>query len=493
MGEKKKNRKQRIMAGLAGVMGITFLFVFFLSARQNRIRLTEIYQQGINEINRGNYLEGIRILSDLGDYQDSNFYIEQAEKSIARENEERLFEQAERLFEDEKYEEAKNIFAELKDIDDFVYAKEVNDYIDKIDGLLLEIGQNEDLYQNAVSLFDTEDYAEAFLAFRTLGDYKDSEVFLLKCQEYLRRLSFSNTICAGIRSSAGVTTAGKVLFSGKEFHYEDEICSWDDIISVAVKGHFVMGLKKDGTVVTTGQIGEYRVDTSDWRNIVSISAGQMYIVGLKEDGTLTAQGHNGDGQIDINGWKNIVEIDAAWRHTVGLDKNGNIHITGYNSDSQLQWIEDHKDKWTDIVAISAGGGDDGECHTVALKRGGTVVAAGANNHHQCEVDKWTDIVAISAGDYHTIGLRADGTVISTPTGSDTEEKLSEWNNIVAVSAGYGFTIGLSDKGEVLAVGNHRNGQIDIDDWENIEVREEWKYIFDDEYSFLFDTNNSMEP
>lgn len=40
----------------------------------------------------------------------------------------------------------------------------------------------------------------------------------------------------------------------------------------------------------------------------------------------------------------------------------------------------------DIVAFSAG-----DTHTIALKKGGTVVAVGDNEYGQCDVSEWTDI------------------------------------------------------------------------------------------------------
>ena len=244
----------------------------------------------------------------------------------------------------------------------------------------------------------------------------------------------------------------------------------------------------------------YRIDTNMWHDIVAVEAGEQYIVGLRSDGTLTAQGHNGDGQINIDGdeWSNIVSIACGWRHTVGLDSNGNIHITGYGSKNQLVQIEQNRSEWTDIIAISAGGGSNEygkRGHTVALKRDGTAVAVGDNSHGQCNVsgEEWTDLVAISAGDDHTVGLKADGTVVTTQKPkkpSDVGATIPDWENVVAISAGYKFTLALVEEltsdGQVQYVvvgdGYDHDGQRNTESWPSIATyNDEWNLSFDEKF------------
>lgn len=303
-----------------------------------------------------------------------------------------------------------------------------------------------------------------------------------KCRLELARLQQATTISAGIRSSVGMIRHGKVYLAGDDkYSWESELETWNDIVSISVKGNFVVGLKEDGTVVMAGKVPEYYVGTKTWTDVIAISTGQQYIVGLRSDGTLVAQGHNGDHQVDIDGdeWTNIVAISAGWRHTVGLDSNGGIHITGLGSDSQLKQINEYKDDWNDIVDISAGGGsgDTGtKAFTVGLKKDKTVVTT-LTGKIADEVNSWSDIIAISAGDSHIVGLKSDGTVMTTETGVSAEE-ISEWTNIVDISAGYGFTLGLKEDGKVVATGYERQGQIDVNSWEDVtNYKEEWESIF----------------
>jgi len=81
--------------------------------------------------------------------------------------------------------------------------------------------------------------------------------------------------------------------------------------------------------------------------------------------------------------------------------------------------------WNDVVFVSAG-----LWHTVGLKADGTVVAAGANDHGECEVSEWTDVVSVVAGGYHfTTAIKADGTVLAIGYNADGQCNASQWTGI----------------------------------------------------------------
>lgn len=308
----------------------------------------------------------------------------------------------------------------------------------------------------------------------------------------LARLQQATTISAGIRYSTGIVSEGKIKYSGDYELLEEELSAWEDIISISLNGHLAIGLKQDGTVVTTGKIPDYPdyyIDTHTWKDIIAISSGQQYIVGLESDGTLVAQGHNGDGQLDINNWEDIVAISCGWRHTVGLDSNGNIKISGFQSESQLNNISEHKDDWTNIIAISAAGGSSEtsgrNAYTAALKQNGKVVTT-LPSEIQEKISNWNGIVAISAGDFYLVGLTSNSDVLIQQVDysinlDDSIKEISNWNDIVAISAGRGFTLAVNSKSKLFASGFYKDHQIDIDDWEDITCYEdEWKSIFDED-------------
>lgn len=463
------NRKKII----AYVLFILFVILFLCIAFTQRKHMLEIYEAGKNKISNEQYKEAQEILSELGDYKDSLDLIKSAQV-LAQKKE--LYDKAVELFNSEDYKDAIEIFTQIEEY------KDSKKYIDEAEEVLSQKDSNDVLYNDAYNDYKTNNYILAIRKFLELNTYKDSKDMLQECKIQLARLQQATTISAGIRSSVGMIRNGKVYWAGNdEYSWKDELETWNDIISISVKGNFVLGLKEDGTVVMAGKIPEYYVGTKTWIDVIAISSGQQYIIGLRSDGTLVAQGHNGDLQADIDDWIDIVAISTGWRHTVGLDSNGEIHITGLGSKKQLEYIENHKDEWTNIIDIDAGGGTSEDIgatpYTVALKQDKTVVTTLPN----VNLDKnngWSDIIAISAGDSHIVGLKSDGTVVTTETGNSAKE-ISEWTDIVAISAGYRFTLGLKKDGTVVAAGYDKQGQIDVDSWEGItNYEEEWQSIFD---------------
>lgn len=451
------------------ILTILFIILFLSSAFYQRNKLLDKYNLAYEQYANQNYIEAQKLFEELGNYKDCLYFIELSRK-------EEIYTNGVNLFDEGNYEEAIELFNQ---IDGF---KDSNIYIEEANNLMVQKNNTESIYNEAYGYYESKDYILAIQTFPELNGYKDSEELIQNCKIELARLQQATTISAGIRSSVGMIRNGKVYLAGDDYYsWKSELDTWSDIISISVKGNFVVGLKENGTVVMAGEVPDYYVGTKTWDDIIAVSTGQQYIIGLRSDGTLVAQGHNGDHQADIDDWTDIVAISTGWRHTVGLDSNGEIHITGLGSSRQLEYIEDHKDEWTNIVDIDAGGGTSEDIgttpYTVALKQDRTVVTTLTN----VNLDKdngWSDIIAISAGDSHIVGLKSDGTVITTETGNASKE-ISEWTDIVAISAGYGFTLGLKEDGTVVATGYYRQGQTDVDSWEGItNYEEEWKSIFE---------------
>lgn len=480
------------------IITILFFTLFFTSAYFEKNKMLQLYSSGKEKIEKQQYQEAQEILGKLGDYKDS---LEQIEIAKILEQKKDICDNAIEAFNTENYEDSIKLF---KQIDDFKASKDYTDYyinfeelfeqidgfkdskeyIEKANTLLNEKKNNESIYKQAYYNYESNNYILAIQEFSKLNNYKDSQDMIQECRLELARLQQATTISAGIRSSVGMIRNGKVYLAGDDYYsWESELETWNDIVSISVKGNFVVGLKEDGTVVMAGKVPDYYVGTKTWTDVIAISTGQQYIVGLRSDGTLVAQGHNGDHQVDIDGndWTNIVSIATGWRHTVGLDSNGEIQITGLGSENQKKQINENKDNWTNIIAIAAGGGSGDTsttAYTVALRKDGTVVTTLTGKIEE-EVNSWKDIIAISAGDSHIVGLKSDGTVVTTQTGNSAEE-MSEWTDIVAISAGYGFTLGLKKDGTVVATGYNQQGQRDVGSWKYItNYEEEWKSIFNE--------------
>lgn len=103
----------------------------------------------------------------------------------------------------------------------------------------------------------------------------------------------------------------------------------------------------------------------------------------------------------------------------------------------------------------------GDHHTVALRRDGTVVAAGWNHYGQCDVEDWTDIVAVAAGAIHTVGLRSDGTVLVA--GSDSAAQcrgVDAWSDIAVITADESTTYGFRSDGSLVYAGGYNDKRTD---------------------------------
>lgn len=230
-------------------------------------------------------------------------------------------------------------------------------------------------YNKAIHLLDSGDYAEAAITFGSLGNYKDARD---RCIPLFQ------------------------LFSD----------------SLSANNHTV-ALKADGTVMATGNNASRQCNVSNWKDIVAVSAGHNHTIGLKADGTVVATGYNEYGQCDVLGWTDIVSVSAGNDCTIGLKTDGTAVAVGYNEYGQCDVLD-----WVDIVAVSAG-----HNYTIGLKADGKVVAAGRNHFGQCNVSDWVDIVAVSAGHNHTIGLKADGTLVATGSDRNRQCDVSDWTNI----------------------------------------------------------------
>ena len=307
-------------------------------------------------------------------------------------------------------------------------------------------------YNQFLEYINNEDYINANLILRDLGDYKDSNQLINE-----HKIDFQNYISAGTDNTVGLKSDGTVvatIYLGVNYEGQCDVSDWSDIVAVSAGDYHTIGLKSDGTVVATGENEYGQCDVSDWSDIVAVSAGGYHTVGLKSDGTVVATGENEYGQCDVSDWSDIVAVSAGKGYTVGLKSDGNVVATGKNKGGQCD-VSD----WSDIVAISAG-----SVHTVGLKSDGTVVATGENEDGQCDVSDWSDIVVVSVGAYHTIGLKSDGTVVATGYNDSGQCDISGWKDIVAVSSGYLHTIGLKSDGTVVATGSNSSGSCIVSDW-----------------------------
>lgn len=105
----------------------------------------------------------------------------------------------------------------------------------------------------------------------------------------------------------------------------------------------------------------------------------------------------------------------------------------------------------------------GSTHYVALKKDGTVVAAGNNGDH-LKVSDWKDIKAISAGNFITVGSRSNGSILYAKYNFSSCGDLDFWKNVVYLTIGYqdSHVVGLTKEGRLLAFGDSIKGKREIE-------------------------------
>lgn len=435
---------------------------------------------------------------ELGDYEDSPQKAKEALLNSINEKKEQIYQNAIVNKDKGNYSDALDYLNQIID-----YTNIRPDIPKLIQECELEL-EKKKKYEKAIEYEENELFLEAYELFIELDEYEHSIDHARKCRLQLAPQNIATTISAGIQHSTVLDNNGIAICTDDRY----QLKNWNNIISVSGLGTMIIGLTKDGKVKVDGQppIGAatfddvVSIDVEQWNinnTFIQVASGEQFVAALTSNNKVLIKGLNDYNQTDAQNWKNIISIATGWRHIVGLDSNGEVHIAGYNAEEQLKKINKNKENWDNIIAISAGGGNNeeyngkiiGNGHTVALREDKKVFAVGNNKYNQCEVEDWSDIIAISAGDWHTVGLKKDGTVVSTIPDTSTPGALytddglyigacyvnsEEWTDIVAISAGCGTTIGLKKDGKIITAGfNDCNQCSNAKDWSNIRIYKEW--------------------
>lgn len=110
-------------------------------------------------------------------------------------------------------------------------------------------------------------------------------------------------------------------------------------------------------------------------------------------------------------------------------------------------------------------------HVVAVKPDGTVIAAGKNDHKQCDVSGWRNIVAVDCDENGTIGLTRDGHVKYTGWNVHKESGCTSWSDIKQIAMSSSCVFGLKKDGTVVATPAkaHPNSTApDVTTWRDIQ-------------------------
>lgn len=258
----------------------------------------------------------------------------------------------------------------------------------------------------------------------------------------------------------------------------------NNVAAVAAGSTVSAALRKDGTAVAWGNgFPKGTIHAAPYRDIVSLSAGFSEIYLLRADGSLavwreqtispiaglpklmaiSAQGE--DGLLGMTADGSVIQLDVAPQAQLPDHSATGIVSLSFN---HAEYAAVHQDgtvsSWqryrasesgkipaaaTDIMAVSLSSSK----HALALKRNGTVVAWGSNEHGEGTVPAGlNDVMAVSAGYEYSLALRKDGTVAAW--GNDKFDDVASaagLTDIAAIAAG-APNLALKQDGTIVAWG-----------------------------------------
>lgn len=302
-------------------------------------------------------------------------------------------------------------------------------------------------------------------------------------------ISLSDDFIIALRNDGSVLSAG-----GNSSVGAWQVDSFRGIVKISAGTQHCAALRDDGRVFAAGYNGKRQCETGTWTDIVDIHAGLEQTYGLKADGTVIMTTASGESAF-LTGWSGIVSLSGKGDRVYGLTGDGDVYARPHEApvasgvekvfcnasyaiflmqDGSLQFYGDsvyvtaeEVEAWTNVTFVSSCVSN----HVVALKKDGTVVAAGQNQDGRCDVAQWSDIVSVATGSYHTVGLKSDGTVVATGNSAYGQCDVSDWRNIVAVFACDLLTVGLKEDGTVVATGSMWNSLYDsgINQWTDVSL------------------------
>ena len=286
------------------------------------------------------------------------------------------------------------------------------------------------------------------------------------------------------------------------------------ITAISARGLHTLALRADGTVVAWGsnyfgQLGDGTttdratpVLVAGLSRVIAVAAGETFSLALRSDGSVVAWGANDSGQLGdgtatdhhtptpVSGLSSgVTAIAAGAAHALALRSDGSVLAWGSDHWGQLG-DGSNADRSTPVAIISPSSGVTaiaaGAAHSLAIERGGDLVAWGENSAGQLGDGTTTNrstpvqvtgltsgVRAVSAGSRHTLALLSDGSVEAW--GSNLFGQLGDGStaftrkapqpvsgltsNVTAISAGGAHSLALRADGSVLAWGKNLYGEL----------------------------------
>ena len=336
----------------------------------------------------------------------------------------------------------------------------------------------------------------------------------VKIMDNVTSVSLGGTHSAAITNNGSLYTWGNNKYgqlggNGTKSKRTKPVKIMDNVISVSLGLFHSAAITKDGSLYmwgynNCGQLGDGT--TTDrftpvkiMDNVASVSLGTGESAAITKDGSLYMWGYNGCGQLGDGTTdnktrphrvaSNIQSVKLGSNYITAISKDGGLYTWGYNHKGQLgngTTIDSSSPIkiMNDVVDCAGAGG--GGCHTIALKKDGTVYTWGWNYHGQLGDGTTTDRtspVAIQIYDHTNVlkSTKKSSESVSASSGQHTS-KFAGYN----ANGIYNF-YALKDKNadKLLSDDNILYvDQVRADSTGNISVTYTPKTAYDSPYEFV---------
>lgn len=403
----KKSIPIVIVVTVLAIMGMFIVDIFIPSSN---------YKKAMEYYNNEEYEMAEQFFAKAGNYKDAKEY---EQKSIQEGKFQELYQKACVYYQEKKYDEARELFIDLVEMD----YKDSAEYYNKI--VMMQ-------YETAQKLFSEENYKESYYAFDKLGDYKDS---IEKKNESI-----------------------KIII--EELNYNDS--RWTSYI---IQDGIIVDtdISEDDTPQRIEQVNKVNKVLSKYSDIIAIDGkDSTNFAALKSNGNCilidTSMGIEDEEKYHIQDdfWSNMKYVTTLSRNTmcaVGVSKDGKVKYEGWQYEENLKVIKD----WEELAVITG----DGQA-VLGLKTDGTVL--GARIYDKVDdgllASTWKDVVQVDAGADSVFGLNLNGHVYVEKTGMAfiNVEEIEKWSNVKKITVcGLNNCVALKEDGSLYS----SNGLPDI--------------------------------
>lgn len=254
-------------------------------------------------------------------------------------------------------------------------------------------------------------------------------------------------IKSGLFALSGIKENGEAcsayLSDAKNYHGQDRAGKIKNADDVLFSYNRVIFRNKDGTMSATEFTGENIDDKTrwneirGWKNIRKLYSFGRGVIGIRDDGTLVASNvrenyKEYDYWQEIRNWKDVVELYQIENGAVALTEDGRVLTTEPRKESSesTKKILSELSQWDNLVKLyySYAGGCPfiGLCSDGTVKVSSRIIPELTLLVEKDEILKWKDIAGIKVWYNRIIGIKRDGTLLCVGINDHGQGNVSEF-------------------------------------------------------------------